>query len=405
MDALIFLLDFPYINEFLIDYKDYYKIVIVDRKRKINRAELNRYYDEVCIVSDIQCKSEMEQTFSRILESRQILAVYGTYESVVEMAGYLRETFDIPGMKYNASLRVRHKYMMKQTAVKQGIDTAKAILARNVADVWAFIKENGYPIVIKPVSGFATKYTYKIDSLSDFFEFKIMKMLFRHREFVIETFVNGEEYHCDSVVVDGKVVFSSVGKNLHNNLDTVSSGKPKGSIIFPSYCDQDKTIRDIKDFNERVIGCYDIQDAVCHVEVFINHEDRVVLGEIAVRIGGSPCIGACIKNTHDIDINKAFTDVELKNYRSEGISNSLVFTGYLAFPSKKGTIVEISNVEDFYHIDGVKKVTIGNKPGDRIMKQSHTAVRTGYIIIEDRNYHRLREKLIHAFNSFRLTVK
>lgn len=116
MNALVFLLDFPHIQEFLSDYKDYYKIVIVDRKRKINRAELNRYYDEVCIVSDIHCKSEMEQTFSRILETRQIRAVYGTYESVIEMAGYLRETFHIPGMKYNASLRVRHKYMMKQTA-------------------------------------------------------------------------------------------------------------------------------------------------------------------------------------------------------------------------------------------------------------------------------------------------
>ena len=405
MNALVFLLDFPYIHQFLAGYNDYYKVVIVDRKRKIDITVLHRHYDRILIVSDIQRRDEVEKAFAGILETKQVRAVYGTYEAVVELAGYLRGKFNIPGMNYTETLQVRNKYIMKQTALKHGIATAKCKLAKSLVDVCAFIKENRYPIIIKPVSGFGTRCTYRVNTFKDFFFFRVIKMLVRHREFIVENFIDGEEYHCDSVVLNGKVMFASVGKNLFNNLDTVRNGKPKGSIAFPAYCDSDEIIREIKHFNERLICCYDIKNAVCHMEVFVTREGKIYLGEIAARIGGSPCIGACIKNTRGLNMNKAFIDVAINNYDAEDVNDRPVFTGYLAFPSKAGQLVDISTEKDFSHLDGIKEITFLNKPGDRLMTQSSSSVRTGYIIIEDTDYERLKEKLFDAFASFKLTVK
>jgi len=405
MDALIFLLDFPYINEFLADYKEYYKIVVVDRKRKIDMTTLHRYYDEIHFVSNIQCKNEMEKTLARILKTKPIKAIYAPYETVVEMAGYLRQIFNIPGMNYAESIAVRNKYIMKQTAKKHRIATAEITLAKHLTDVNLFIKKYGYPFILKPVSGAATRYTYKISALSDLLDFRVLKMMFRHAEFLIESFIVGKEYHCDSVVSNGNIVFSSVGENLHNNIDTVLYGMPKGSIAFPAYCDSMKTIQDIKSFSKRVIRSFGIKNAVCHMEVFVNHQGTIYLGEIAARIGGSPVIGACIKNTRGLDINKAFIDVAINKYSEYNGQERPVFTGYMAFPSKKGTIVHISNENDFTHISGLKELHFYNQPGDRIMTQTNTSVRTGYVIIEDADYNCLKQKLLAVFKNFNLTVK
>ncbi|MGE4588893.1 MAG: ATP-grasp domain-containing protein [Acidaminococcaceae bacterium] len=404
MKVLVFLSAFPYINEFLTEYTEYYKVLIADKKSKLNQAELEHYYDEVFIIDDIQRKEDVEKIFIKIMETKEIKAVYTTYEPVVEVAGYLRERFNIPGMNYSEALKVRNKHLMKKTAVENGIATAKFSLVKSLKELCAFIKEAGYPIVIKPVSGCATSYTFKISSFGSFFNVNVIKMLCRHKEFLAEKFIDGHEYHCNSIIVNGEIVFSSVGKNLYNNMETVLDSKPKGSIAFPAYCDNDRPIRDIKSFNERLVNCYGIRDGISHAEVFVDSRGVIYLGEIAARIGGVP-IGDCIKNTSGVDINKAYIDAPIDNFQAGSINERPVFTGYLTFPSKAGELVTISDESDFSHLDGIKEIKVLNKPGDRLMRQKNTAVRTGYIIIEDESYDRLKEKLLDAFQSFRLTVK
>lgn len=404
MKVLVFLSAFSYINEFLPGYADYYKVLINDKKSKPNKVELEQYYDEVFIIDDLQCKEDVEKVLAKILETREIESLYTTYEPVVEVAGYLRERFNLPGMNYSEALKVRNKHIMKKTAVENGIATAQFSLVKSLKELYAFIKETGYPIVIKPVSGYATNYTFKISSFGNFFNVNVIKMLCRHKEFLAEKFIDGHEYHCNSIIVNGKIVFSSVGKNLYNNMETVLDSKPKGSIAFPAYCDNDRPIRDIKSFNERLVNCYGIREGISHAEVFVDSQGVVYLGEIAARIGGPP-IGDCIKNTSGVDINKAYIDAPIDNFNTESINERPIFTGYLTFPSKAGELVTISNENDFSHLDGIKEIKFLNKPGDRLMRQKNTAVRTGYIIIEDESYDRLKEKLLDAFQSFRLTVK
>ena len=404
MKALVFLAAFPYINKFLADYAQYYKILMADKKSKPNKVELEQYYDEVFIIDDIQCKEDVERILAKILETREIESLYTTSEPIVELAGYLRDRFNIPGMTYAETLRVRDKNLMKKTAIENGINTAKFSLVKSLKELYAFIKETGYPIVIKPVSGCATSYTFKISFFRSFFHVNVIKMLCRHKEFLAEKFIDGHEYHCNSIIVNGKIVFSSVGKNLYNNMETVLDSKPKGSIAFPAYCDNARPISDIKSFNERLVNCYGIRDGISHAEVFVDSQGVVYLGEIAARIGGPP-IGNCIKNTSGVDINKAYIDAPINNFRTESINERPVFTGYLTFPSKAGELVTISDESDFSNLDGIKEIKFFNKPGDRLMRQKNTAVRTGYIIMEDASYDRLKEKLLNAFQSFRLTVK
>ena len=404
MKALVFLSAFSFINEFLPSYREYWKVLITDKKSKPNKIELEQYYDEVFIIDDLQCKKEVARILAKVLITREIESLYTTFEPVVEVAGYLREKFKLRGMSYDEALRVRNKHLMKKTAVENGIATAKFSLIKNLKGLYAFIRETGYPIVIKPVSGCATGNTFKISSFGSFFNVDVIKMLWRHKEFLAEEFIDGCEYHCNSIIVNGKIVFSSVGKNLYNNMDTVLAGRPKGSIAFPACCDNERPIGDIKSFNERLVNCYGIRDGISHAEVFVDSRGVIYLGEIAARIGGVP-IGDCIKNTSGVDINKAYIDAPIDKFQPDSINERPVFTGYLTFPSKAGELVTISDESDFSHLDGIKEIRFLNKPGDRLIRQKNTAVRTGYIILEDESYDRLKRKLLDAFQSFRLTVK
>ena len=405
MDALVFLMNNPSVSDALRTYTDFYKVLIMDKNQCSDAAKVQDVFDEIRIVTDIQDKTQLESVLVSIAAARKIRAVYGTYEHVVEMAGHLRETFSIPGMNHHQSLMVRSKPLMKQVLSAGGIRTAQGRKVSGLVDLGSFITKYKFPLILKPVAGAATKNTHKIGKSMDLLNPRLMRDVWKSKEWLAEMYIEGEEYHCDTVVVDGHVRFVSVAKYLFNCIDTLDGQKPFGTINFPSHYQASDVQYEIKKMNEQAIRCLGIKNAVCHMEVFIDSGGQPIFGEIAARIGGSPYIGECIKNTHGIDINQGFIDAELGLFRQEDAVSRPMFTGMVAFPSKKGKIAHISEIEEFAHIEGVKKVTIFNKKGDRISRQKSTSIRLGYIIIEDREYDRLRAKLLAAYDQFTVSVE
>jgi len=401
MDAIVFILEHPYLFEAIMKYHTFYKIVIINKKSIADRQQLKSVFDEVIIVNNIHNDNEIDCAMTAILANRKIRAIYGSYESALEIAGRVRSKFGIPGMSEKDTLNVRNKVRMKNIIAQHGIPTAGFKVIKSIQDRFAFINSLRNPVVIKPVDGFATKYTCKIESCRDLFSFQAIRAMTRHKAFLAETFIDGAEYHCDSVVVDGKVMIAAVAKYLNNCLDTINFKKPSGSIFYPSLCDDDDMINKIKSLNKQAVKHLNIQNAVCHMEAFIDKQGNAIFGEITPRIGGSPHMGECINNIYGIDVHEAFVDVEMHNYEPE-IQTKSVFTGWISFPSKQGKVIEISREEDFSDVEGVVKVRIYNKVGDKISRRKNTTIRTGYIIIEDVDHKRLLEKLYDAYGRFQL---
>ena len=115
-------------------------------------------------------------------------------------------------------------------------------------------------------------------------------------------------------------------------------------------------------------------------------------------------IPEAVKNTYGVDLHKAFVDVEMHNY-SHHYDPKPVFTGWTSFPSRRGTVTKISSEADYANVEGLVKVKILNKIGDRLNIRKNTAIRTGYIVIEDTDYEQLIRKLADACSRFQLEVK
>lgn len=417
MKSLVFLWDFPLILEAVKEYKgEYYRILIVDRFERmpetiLDRKLLDEVFEEVVVVEDINNRMEVLDVLIGIQKRMKIKAIYATFEEAVEMAGFLREKLKVSGMQEAESIRVRNKYIMKNHLRSYGIKLAKIKIVKNISQIREDISEIGYPLIFKPLDGAGAAETFRIKDdkdLTDLEEYieKKLKDKFCEGKFVVEEFIQGEEYHCDSIVMNGEVQFVAVGKYLNNCLDAVEEELAIGTIVFPMETgDFSDSINKIKKLNKKVINALAIQNSICHMEVFVQNNGDVIFSEIATRVGGGPLIGNCIINTYGIDIYKAFVQAELGEYNQTIQERGNIYTGCIAFPTKEGKVTKISISEDFINTEGVVKVEIFNKVGDYIHAQDNTGDRTGYIIMEANDYLTLKQMLISQTEKFELCVQ
>jgi hypothetical protein len=382
---------------------NYYKIIILEKATIINPTEMKNYFDEIIQVDNFLDKIEMSRTIENIMCRSYIKALYAAHEWVVEICGYLREKYSINGINEMVAKSTRDKFLMKTILSNAGIKTAKVQKVKGKSDVEEFALKNRFPVVVKPQSGAATQNTFIIRSNNDI-EIILSKLNLKDNSYIVETFTKGEEYHCDSIVVGGKIIFSSVGKYLANCIDTVLGSEPVASIIYPSQYSNDRIIHAITNINEKVISELKISSSVCHMEVFVTEDGEVVFGEIATRIGGGPLIGKTIRYGYGMDIYDEFIKVGLDESKNRGWKADKFF-GFIALPTKAGKIIEISSKEDYEHIEWLKEICILNKVGDNLEDNYNTTKRCGYIIVEAESYDVLKERLIEVYNKFDLVVK
>lgn len=411
MKSLILLHQYPLVYGYLKEIQDYKKIIIVEKLEENEDEELQDVFDFVIKVEDLYSKSEMHNVIqNQINEGIEIQAIFSPFEGTVEMAGYLRDCFNVKGIGEETSIKARNKSIMKEVVRKNNIKTNECNVVDSVGSIAEFISLHGYPVVLKPISGYGTINTFKINNKSDLDA--IHKKLttidsygVRTGKYLVETFIEGEEYYCDSIVQNGELIACTVSKYLHNLINTIDNKKPVGGVVYPLSRDSDPIIRKLKSMNYDVISAIGIDNSVCHMEAFVNDKGEIFFGEIAARVGGGTVIPPCIKNTTNVDLIKASIDVGLSGVDRSIIINRDVYTGFLTFPTLEGRVKKISKITEYENESGVIQVKIYNQIGDIIKEQTCTASRTGFIIAEDEDENRLRTKLLNFYKRFNIEVE
>ena len=224
MDAMVFIGEPLRFLEAIEKYANFHKTVVMDKKSKTDRQQLKTVFDDIIEVKSIYNNDEVDRAVAEILRERRIKAIYGSYESTIDIAGRLRSKFNIPGMTAEETLKVRNKALMKTVMQENGIPTADFTIINTLWDRLRLLAKLDKPMIIKPMDGVATIHTCKIDGFKDLFKVKTLIALFRHKTVLAESFIEGDEYHCDSVVADGKVIFSCVSKHLRTCLSALETG-------------------------------------------------------------------------------------------------------------------------------------------------------------------------------------
>ncbi|WP_427127857.1 ATP-grasp domain-containing protein (plasmid) [Priestia megaterium] len=407
METLIYISDFRLPNrlEFIAPLKKYgqlKKILLIEKQYEAYGAIPEGIFDEIIPILDVTDRVNIYPIVRDIQKKNNIIAILTPGENAIETGGYLRSKLGIQGMQQNQSEAVRNKWIMKEMVRQRNVQTCRSAIATSSADYDRFVKQVGYPIIVKPLSGFASINTFKISSAEELYYYLNTYRKVNQSD-LLEEFIHGKEFHCDSIVHNGKVVFSSVSQYLYNCIDIARENKPPASITFP-ISDDSNFIKQIKEVNEQVISALGINNSVCHGEYFLTSAGEVVFGEIGARIGGADVMPPCIKNTHGIDFFDAVIDLELKNFQLVQTETDQKYTGMICLPSKEGTVKEISSVKDFADVSGIVDFNVYYSVDQQVNGVNDTMTRAGFAIVEGENFDDLKDKLLGIYNRFNIVT-
>ena len=206
----------------------------------------------------------------------------------LEMDAQLRTDFNInTGAKNDFIERIKYKSKMKESYIAGGVPVARYHIVSTLAEARAFIKEVGYPVIVKPDNGCGAEATYKLRNFTELKEFYAEPHNVRY---IMEEYINGTIVSFDGVA-DSHCVPLFYTSNVFPTplLDIVSQN---GDL---SYWTQKSVPAALKDVGFRTIKAFGAKSRFFHCEFFRLNEDKEGLGQkgdyVALEVNMRPAGG------------------------------------------------------------------------------------------------------------------
>ena len=306
--------------------------------------------------------AEITAMVKKISLQSSIKNIIAVEELCLRTAALLRDKFLVKGMSFKEINKFRNKFDMKKVLVNSNVNIADFEMYENKLQLENFFNKHK-KIVIKPVLGSGSTDTHIIDSITDLRN--TMGKLNPGNKYIAESFINGDLYHCDSLVNNGEILFTNVMSYLSLTIDF-----KKNNFLAAVSEDDEYTLTEVRKTIEEIIKNFKVVNGVTHTEVFVDENKKVTFCEIALRTGGA---AVCEAVQELYGINLYSSDVLLQMGYEIPKANYSGGKGawIIAYP-KAGRIKNISREEDFSKYDWVKYIKIYNKPGDVISSTMHS---------------------------------
>ncbi|MDP7992171.1 ATP-grasp domain-containing protein [Bacillus sp. MHSD_36] len=259
----------------------------------INKKTYNHFYSNQLV--DI----EMLELF-RNNPYRKIIALS---ELDILRAARLREKLGIGGQNIESATAFRNKIVMKDLVSRAKFKVPKYRELVSVFDLYEFIEENNFPIVIKPVDGMGSRDTfifYTMDELKLYLEKATLSNV------MVEEYIEGDMYHIDGLFINHEVGFVSVGKYSTSTL-SFKTNQGQGTILL--HPNNEVFIR-LKDYIECLVKAFPTPKySSFHCEVFLTKSNDIIFCEIASRTAGGR-VSEAIHFTYGIDLNETWIKLE-----------------------------------------------------------------------------------------------
>ena len=124
---------------------------------------------------------------------------------------------------------------------------------------------------------------------------------------LLEEFIVGEEYSFDSVTIDGRHVFHSIGKYSPTPLDVLQ--KPWIQwIVLPAAAHRRPEFARIRAAGPRALDVLGMRTGMTHMEWFRRKDGSIAISEVAARPPGAQ-FTTLMSYAHDKDMYKAWVEL------------------------------------------------------------------------------------------------
>ena len=229
-------------------------------------------------------REQITNTVSWMMRGRRFDLIVALDEFDQELAAHLREHLQIPGMGTTTASFYRDKLAMRTRASNAGFLVPAFTRVANYDELRAYMRDIPAPWLLKPRAEASAIGIRKITEPEQLWR-ALDELGDKQSRFILERFVPGDIFHVDSIINDGKVIFSAAHRY----------GKPpmqvmhEGGVFTTRTVDRDSDDwKQLTDLNSRLAPALGLLRGVTHAEYIKAHADgRFYFLEIAARVGGA----------------------------------------------------------------------------------------------------------------------
>jgi len=167
--------------------------------------------------------------------------------------------------------------------------------------VRAFVREVGFPIVVKPQAGLGARATLRVQTEAD------LDALSVDGPVQVEEFVHGREHTCETVTIHGDPVWRSGTRYFPGPLEVLETPWIQYCVLLPRETD-DPVFTKFHDINTAALAALGIGTGLTHMEWFLAGEDRMFVNEVGARPPGVH-IMPLMSLAHEVDMIEAWAEL------------------------------------------------------------------------------------------------
>ena len=196
----------------------------------------------------------------------------------LELDARLRTDFNIrTGVQDKDIRKFKSKAAQKIYYAKGGVPTARQHKVSTPEAAEAFLKEVGYPVIVKPEIGVGAEATYKVGSAEELDAFFASKPAV---PYVMEEFVTGDIYSYDAICDShGNPLFESSAHFPPSVMDIVNENLDMPYYVLPEVPEQ------LKERGRATLKAFGVKSRFVHFEFFRLTKARKGLGKVGDFVG------------------------------------------------------------------------------------------------------------------------
>lgn len=265
-------------------------VVLITKEKMLSEDWPRESLDDLIAVPNDAGPALFIDLLAFLGRDRRIDRVIALEEFDVVTAALMREHLCLPGLSSSRAKIFRDKLSMAVHSQRAGIKVPEFVQLMNLEEMNEYMARVPGPWVIKPrsdVSAIGIKKVEQPDEVWRTVEEMNERENLRERAsyYVLARFIPGEVFHVDSLVNDGKVVFSGVNQYGRPPMQVAHQG---GSYISRTVARGSADEKMLGQINKKLIKALGLERGATHAEFIKSDSDgEFYFLEIAARVGGA----------------------------------------------------------------------------------------------------------------------
>lgn len=322
----------------------------------------------------------------------------GTDVAVITI-GKVCDELGLSGLSFDAAQIAANKLLMKTKYEEHGVRTAKfREIPLDADDVAKRVEALNFPLIFKSVDSSGSRGIVRVDSEAEFdAAIQNVKENTRSDYYIVEEFIEGEEFGAQAFVYRGEVVFILPHGDYVFHGDT---GVPIGH--FAPYDLDASVIEDAREQLTAAIRAMGLDNCAINAD-FILKDNKTYVLEIGGR-SGATCLAELVSIYYGFDYYEKILRSALGEDITFECDNCAVPNASMLLMSDKDGVIE-SQTDANEKDDRLVDVQFDYKPGDTVHKFHVGPHRIGHVITKGDTLEEAVEVLNRALENVTIVVK